>query len=260
MELEVTNLNSTPVNPVVSPEAVYVQGRTFGLFMATGGGPLTNPTSYDADGAIFIGSNTAKWRTGLTFFSGALTKDAVTNYQHAILLPTKARAEWFTSDGLGNVGFSIHGEVSDDAHRQHLIVSDSGFNISNVNGKRQFGVLWTANAVNCLSVQPGATGVQPALIASGDDASIDVMIRGKGNGGGALQDGSSNSRVSWNINGVGFYGTAPVTARTGWGVPTGTFTRTTYVTSTVTLPQLAERVAALIQDFHQTAGFGLLRT
>lgn len=35
---------------------------------------------------------------------------------------------------------------------------------------------------------------------------------------------------------------------TGWGAPTGTPTRTTFDTTTVTLPQLAERVKALIDD------------
>ena len=34
----------------------------------------------------------------------------------------------------------------------------------------------------------------------------------------------------------------------GWGTPTGTLTRTTFDTATVTLAQLAERVAALISD------------
>jgi hypothetical protein len=34
----------------------------------------------------------------------------------------------------------------------------------------------------------------------------------------------------------------------GWGTPTGTLTRTTFDTTTVTLSQLAERVAALISD------------
>lgn len=46
--------------------------------------------------------------------------------------------------------------------------------------------------------------------------------------------------------------------KTGWGVPTGTLTRTTFVTSTVTLPQLAERVAALIADLEATSGHGLI--
>jgi len=36
--------------------------------------------------------------------------------------------------------------------------------------------------------------------------------------------------------------------KTGWAAPTGTATRTTFATSTVTLPQLAERLKALIDD------------
>lgn len=35
----------------------------------------------------------------------------------------------------------------------------------------------------------------------------------------------------------------------GWGTPTGTLTRTTFDTTTVTVEQLAERVAAMISDF-----------
>lgn len=38
------------------------------------------------------------------------------------------------------------------------------------------------------------------------------------------------------------------TRKTGWGAPTGTATRTTFATSTVTTAQLAERVKALIDD------------
>lgn len=55
-------------------------------------------------------------------------------------------------------------------------------------------------------------------------------------------------------------GNVIVTARkTGWTtVPTGTPTRTTFDTATVTLPQLAERVKALIDDLHATAGHGLI--
>jgi hypothetical protein len=44
-------------------------------------------------------------------------------------------------------------------------------------------------------------------------------------------------------------GTQVISSRkTGWVAATGTATRTTYVTSSVTLPQLAERVKALIDD------------
>ena len=51
-------------------------------------------------------------------------------------------------------------------------------------------------------------------------------------------------------------GTQVVTSRrTGWGAPTGTATRTTFDTATVTTAQLAERVKALIDDL---AAHGLI--
>lgn len=36
--------------------------------------------------------------------------------------------------------------------------------------------------------------------------------------------------------------------RTGWAAPTGTSTRTTFATGSVTTAQLAERVKALLED------------
>jgi hypothetical protein len=66
-------------------------------------------------------------------------------------------------------------------------------------------------------------------------------------------NGASNS---YRVN-----GTDVVKARkTGWSVATGTATRTAFATSTVTLSELAERVKALIDDLHGTAGHGLIGT
>lgn len=48
--------------------------------------------------------------------------------------------------------------------------------------------------------------------------------------------------------------------KTGWATATGTATRTTFATGSVTLAQLAERVKALIDDLHATAGHGLIGT
>lgn len=45
---------------------------------------------------------------------------------------------------------------------------------------------------------------------------------------------------------VGFNGATPTAKSTGWGAPTGTATKTTFDTATVTLPQLAERLKALV--------------
>lgn len=46
-------------------------------------------------------------------------------------------------------------------------------------------------------------------------------------------------------------------ASSGWTLPTGTLSRATFDQSTVTLPQLAQRVAALITDLY---GAGVLTT
>lgn len=48
------------------------------------------------------------------------------------------------------------------------------------------------------------------------------------------------------------------TRKTGWATATGTATRSTFDTAAVTLPQLAERVKALIDDLHASAGHGLI--
>lgn len=48
---------------------------------------------------------------------------------------------------------------------------------------------------------------------------------------------------------LGFWGATPDVRPSGWTAATGTATRTTFATGSVTLPQLAERVKALIDDF-----------
>jgi hypothetical protein len=63
-------------------------------------------------------------------------------------------------------------------------------------------------------------------------------------------DDDAAGAVTLNVIGqIDNAGTKVVGSRqTGWGAPTGTATRTTFATSTVTLEQLAERLHALIDD------------
>lgn len=66
-----------------------------------------------------------------------------------------------------------------------------------------------------------------------------------------LLDGSNamTSDLNLGANTLQVSGTQVVGSRkTGWGAATGTATRTTFVTSSVTLEQLAERVKAIIDD------------
>jgi hypothetical protein len=69
---------------------------------------------------------------------------------------------------------------------------------------------------------------------------------------GYLRSGT-NVRMGWDATGIGFFGTTPV-ARPSLAAASGTATRTTFDTATVTLPQLAERVKAMIDDLR---GYGL---
>lgn len=122
----------------------------------------------------------------------------------------------------------------------------------------QFRVFHQASATDFIAIRGG--GGSGLLTVAGSSANAGVTVRAKGTGAVAIQDGNSNARFQANSTGLAFFGTTPVGAKTGWGAATGTATRTTFATSTVTLPELAERVKALIDDLHQTAGYGLLRT
>lgn len=107
---------------------------------------------------------------------------------------------------------------------------------------------------------PGNVFVNADSDASGAGA---VSIQSQGNN--YMVIGPSQSGVLICVSAttaqkLGFFGTTPVTAKTGWAVATGTATRTTFDTTTVTLAQLAEHVKALIDDLHQTAGYGIIRT
>ena len=55
---------------------------------------------------------------------------------------------------------------------------------------------------------------------------------------------------------IAFFGVTPVAQSTGWGSPTGTATKTTFATGTVTTSQLAERVKAIIDYLKLRGDFG----
>ena len=70
-----------------------------------------------------------------------------------------------------------------------------------------------------------------------------------GNGSNTMSFGDSNITNNFFRGALSLNATQVIsTRRTGWVAPTGTATRTTFATSTVTLSELAERVKALIDD------------
>ena len=144
----------------------------------------------------------------------------------------------------------------------------AGIDFQNVgwNVKHRFGVsysgdTWTAAASN----------IKPINATQGnlDDVSASGMWLTTSTGGefvGRLAYAGANpvtSIVLFKFDASGMYiGANKVVGarKTGWGAPTGTATRTTFDTTTVTLPQLAERVKALLDDLNETAGHGLIGT
>lgn len=125
----------------------------------------------------------------------------------------------------------------------------------------------------------GATGIRAAGLLVGDLTNYLTMTRAAGangnvtiaNPGTGIISFSQNGAVIASVNQFAFnleagkiYGINNVQVlgarKTGWAVATGTATRTTFATGSVTLPQLAERVKALIDDLHATAGHGIIGT
>lgn len=87
-----------------------------------------------------------------------------------------------------------------------------------------------------------------SYIGHNSDFTNVTRILGDAAGVGTL---ASNGSGYWNLTGnpLRFAGTQVLTSRqTGWTAATGTATRTTFATGSVTLPQLAERVKALLDD------------
>jgi hypothetical protein len=106
------------------------------------------------------------------------------------------------------------------------------------------GMTVRSGATSLGSVYFDRSGATAAGYVQYNHSTGTMLLRGESES--TLQVGSTK-RVQANGTGIGFNGSAPV-ARSIYGAPTGTATRTTFATSTVTLPDLAERVKALIDD------------
>ena len=130
------------------------------------------------------------------------------------------------SAGLANTTGSSNSFVGVNAGRY---IGNGVTELTVINNSCFFGMntKGTQNATNENVFGFNATGNGSNTVTIGDDNITNNFFRGA---------------LSLNANQV------ISTRRTGWDAPTGTATRTTFATSTVTLPQLAERVKALIDD------------
>lgn len=157
---------------------------------------------------------------------------------------------------------AVRGAATGNAPRITAGGADTNINLD-IRAKGTGETVFVNNGVENFRVQAG-TAVDSLQIVNGTGAGVlsvrgstanaDVVITGKGTGGSRLQDGAGANKIRVNTTGIGFFNNTPV-ARQTYGAPTGTATRTTFDTTTVTTQQLAERVKALIDDLRS---YGLM--
>lgn len=156
--------------------------------------------------------------------------------------------------------------------RSSASMSESIFTVDDQAGNNLFEVLATGevlvsgNIAGQIALRPDAANPSLQFRAAGVlksqalsdgaggllvDAPSYFAVRDALNGGNyeLLVHAANGLYLSYAAGKIGEFGATPVVKSTGWGAPTGTATKTTFDTATVTLPQLAEHVKALIDYF-----------
>jgi hypothetical protein len=148
----------------------------------------------------------------------------------------------------------LAGGIVTGALRLRSLGYAAAIEISNL-GKTEAGLSTSYVLYNMKSTDAGGLGQNCfsiyTYISNGNVKSIPFVILDNDNVGIGTTSPSQQLDVNGSAKATSFVvGTNQVVSarRTGWAAPTGTATRTTFATSTVTLPQLAERVKALIDD------------
>lgn len=258
--MEVAAKNKTAFNTASTPYAK--SSGVYGTWLAGGGDDQYGgaPTYPANTGIMFLKSRNslaAGWNVGINFDKEALAYTG--SFAPAVRMAKGHTIEWWAPDQT--VGAFISSTVDVGTAGISLQFDD---NTVSFVGLGSAGVLFrtvnVASAVNWIQTTNAATGGLPSLVATGTDTNVSLYVQPKGTGVLFFASGDGTAKLRVNNTGLGFFTTSPVARKTGWGVATGTATRTTYDTTTITLPQLAERVKALIDDLHSTAGYGLITT
>ena len=193
------------------------------------------PTSNEVNKYISTFRKTGATNPAINIEDGEVT---IPDYSSLVISPPLTAN---TVAVLGSVGSAIGG-CSLNGFSNNL--SEIALALSGYSGKTTA----TENAVVIFNAAKHSGTTNIVALASNDIAfdfsnNFTTIVRISGNGNiNASGRVASSSGFSVGSNQV-------VSARrTGWAAPTGTATRTTFATSTVTLSQLAERVKALIDD------------
>ena len=220
---------------------------------------LTALASYNSNG--LLAQTAADTFTGRTI-AGTANQIAVTNGSGVAGNPTLALPSAITAPGSLSVATTLacngNATLGDAGTDQHVVNGSLGiggsaaaaFNLEIFGSGAANMAMRSSNASRAaFRGYVNATTEAGKIAFGGSDTEFEIA--------GVLEmtlSAAGLNLASGNVLQVA--GTQVVTSRrTGWGAPTGTATRTAFDTGTVTLPQLAERVKALVDDL---AAHGLI--
>jgi hypothetical protein len=167
-----------------------VAGRTVGLHIGSGGGVGVNGTTYPADVAILIQSNSSTFYTGLSFQSTSLEPDAGTGRTHAISMAPKQCIDWW-GNGLANgIVSSITSTATSNAIPQVLQFENGGVSLIG-GGNTTLHITSVSSAAAYLALGSAAAGGSPTVLAAGSAATVHLTLGAKSNTGRVFLDSGS---------------------------------------------------------------------
>lgn len=217
LEVDVTNYG-----PVVDIDPINFFTAGFQApFNTAANGIAPNYSSAHNVSAVFAiqggDGGRPKFQKGLVFESTALELSGGI----ADAFATAAGAAWFWWDATsGQRGSGIYSTASSLTTATRLIMSDSGFNVTNSLSLPMLVVPAAAGlATNYLEILGASAGSPVKIYAKGiSDTEVDLWIEPLGSGTGKLLNGAeSSSVVMWNNTGLGFNNTVPIAKPTVTG-------------------------------------------
>ena len=178
-ELEAINLRGAH-DGLPTPYQELTLSATHALRLGSGGGQGLSP--YDAQAAISIVPNGAKFRVGIVFDKAALTgANGVTGFGDAMQLGRGHRIVWFHAGG--GTGTEVAAITSTATQPVHSIQFQNGSTLHlSPGGNIDFTVANVAASANGIGVRPSIAGAPVELESFGADAGVDIALRPKGTG------------------------------------------------------------------------------